>query len=115
MSDIDSDDSDDSVFSEESVEDDSAEAKRRIRRAYRPKQYRSLGVLSKEWIAARDAMVRGDAAGFAKTMAMIRKRDRKVLSYNFMNFILLFFLFCFLQQILRRISLSNCFADIKNI
>mmetsp|Transcript_30177 Transcript_30177/g.35608 ORF Transcript_30177/g.35608 Transcript_30177/m.35608 type:complete len:276 (-) Transcript_30177:260-1087(-) len=77
MSDIDSDDSDDSVFSEESVEDDSAEAKRRIRRAYRPKQYRSLGVLSKEWIAARDAMVRGDAAGFAKTMAMIRKRDRK--------------------------------------
>lgn len=78
MSDIDSDEeSDDSVVSDDSVEDDSAEAKRRLRRAYRPKQYRSHGVLSKEWIAARDGMKRGDAPGFAKTMAMIRTKKRE--------------------------------------
>jgi hypothetical protein len=71
------DDSDnDSVFSDDSVEDDSAEARRFRRRAYRSKKYRSHGVLSKEWINARDAMKSGDSSAFAKIMGMMRKKQK---------------------------------------
>lgn len=72
MSDDEYSDEDDS-WMDGDEEDDSAEAKRRDRRQYRGKVYRSKGVISKEWITCRDAMRRGDTAGYTKLATMIHK------------------------------------------
>jgi len=71
----DDEDSDDSeVFSSSSSEDeDTVEKKRAKRREYRSKQFMSKGVLSKEWIACRDAMKKNDITGYAKLVALLRK------------------------------------------
>lgn len=90
-SDDESDSDDGSVFSDESGEDDSAEARRSRRRQYRSKHYRSHGVLSKEWINARDAMKISDSTAFTKIMGMMRK-NQKVKSVKYIQHTDFFFL-----------------------
>ena len=59
------------LFEEEELSDDGVEALKRERRSYR-KGFKSRGVLSKEWIAVRDAMKRSDDAAFAKIHILLK-------------------------------------------
>ena len=77
--DSDDEDSDDgSLFDDDDddLSDDGVEALKRERRSYRTGAYRSRGIVSKEWIAARDAMRRGDDSAFAKMHMMLKRGQR---------------------------------------
>ena len=79
MADDSDSDSDVSSFSsDEDLEDPKLKA-RRERRAYRPKAYRSRGVISPEWIICRDALKKSDNSGYAKVAAMLRKAPEEPL------------------------------------
>jgi hypothetical protein len=69
-------DSDVSSFSSEGEQEDVIAKARRERRAYRPKAYRSRGVISPEWIVCRDALKKSDASGYAKLAALLRKGSK---------------------------------------
>ena len=81
MSDSD-EESDGSLFDDSEESDDGIEALRAERQSYRKGVYKSRGVLSKEWIAVRDALRKSDDSAFAKIHMMLKRGQKEEVQHG---------------------------------